>query len=583
MSAPPFRNFVDIARQRAADEPDEVGFYFREPGGRRHALTYRELDRRARAVATELRARAGPGERVLVLEPPGLGFVTSLLACAYADQVAVPTYPPLRTRAARTLERLQQVAHDSAALLALVDSHSGTADMLQESGAAHRLTLDVILTDTVPDAAADSWRPWAADPDRLALLQYTSGATGTPKGVMLTDGNLLHNSALIREVFGHDRNSRGVIWLPPYHDMGLIGGILQPLFAGFPVTLMTPHQFLQHPIEWLRAISEVGATTSGGPSFAYDLCVRRVAAEERRGLDLSSWTVAFNGAEPVNPGTLDQFCAAFADAGFRREAFLPCYGLAEATLMVSGGPRGIAPQVRVLKPIGAEPDNARALPGARVAVGRPAGDLIVLITDPASGDRCPPGRIGEIRVAGSSVARGYFGRPAETSETFVNAQEGEHPGRFVRTGDLGLLADGMLFVTGRLKDVIIVAGRNHHPEDLERSAQTSHDDFVAGGGAAFPVSSAAGEQVILLQEVQRAALRRDPEELFRAIRAALSHDHQLTAHTIGLLRPGEVPRTLSGKVQRRQCQQLFLDGALQPWARWSRAPREQETSHAQIS
>ena len=384
------------------------------------SITYGELDERARALGARLQSEGAAGERVLLLYPPGLDYVVAFFGCLYAGAVAVPAYPP---QSARNLSRLQAVASDARAAYALT-----TADICSrlEGGAADTAGLSGLrwlVTDGAEEAGrADDWREPPVTPETLAFLQYTSGSTGDPKGVMVSHGNVLHNSALIARGFGYTPSTECVTWLPLYHDMGLIGGVLQPLYGGFTNTLLSPLSFVRNPYGWLKAISTYKADLSGAPNFAYDLCARRVADGQRATLDLSGWEVAFVGAEPIRPATLERFAAAFAPCGFRRKAFLPCYGLAEATLIVSCGARGAGPSAHTADRSALEQHRVLDTDGEAVAslfssCGRPLPPQEVVLVNPETRTLCRPDEVGEVWVSGPSVARGYWGRPEETAAT----------------------------------------------------------------------------------------------------------------------------------------------------------------------
>ena len=418
----------------------------------------------------------------------------------------------------------------------------------------------------------------------LAFLQYTSGSTGTPKGVMLSHENLLHNSLRIMQAFEITRSQSGVFWLPSFHDMGLIGGILVPLYGGKFNVIMSPVAFLQKPLRWLQAISKYRATISGGPNFSYELCVRKITPEQRATLDLSSWSLAFNGAEPVRPETIDAFCEAFAPCGFRREAFFPCYGLAESTLMVTGGMKFEPPVIRAFDAASIETGTALVrtgfAPGTRrlVGSGRELDGQDVRIVDPQTCEALPPGRIGEIWVSGPSVAQGYWNRPDATKETFgaMLALPDAHsqtqsakkwrpnPGPYLRTGDLGFFDNGELFVTGRLKDLIIVRGRNHYPQDIEHSVEEASPLVRAGSVAAFSVDVDGRERVVVVAELERG--KRDSDEIaasFDAIRKRLAVEHEVALEAIVMVRPNSIAKTSSGKIQRHACKRQFLEGTLE--------------------
>jgi acyl-CoA synthetase (AMP-forming)/AMP-acid ligase II len=553
-----------VLHARAQAQPQRVALSFlRHDAGDEQSLTWAALDRRARAVAARLQASCAPGARVLLVYPPGLDFVAAYLGCLYAGVVGVPVSPPRNAAGASPLE---SVADDAQAERLLT---SAAFEPLLR-GAVQALpavkALPVLASDDVNDDEAESWRRPALRPDTLAFLQYTSGSTGAPKGVMVSHANLLHNLEQIRRAFGCTPASRCVIWLPPYHDMGLIGGLLQPLYTGFPVTLLPPADFLQRPLRWLQAVSRRRATVSGGPSFAYELCVRRISDEDKADLDLSHWDVAFNGAETIDPDALDRFAEAFAPCGFRREAFHPCYGLAEATLMVTAG------RVRAAHRLSARALERREVvpaadgePAVRRLVGCGALDSSaqqVLVVDPLTRTPVPPGRVGEVWVAGPSVAAGYWRRPDDSAPVFRARLRGGR-GPFLRTGDLGCVLAGQLVPSGRLKDLIIVRGRNHAPEDIEASVGRCHPALRPGGGAAFGVLLGGLERVVVVHEVERTHARGlDTDAVQTAAREAVAARHGLQLHELVLLKPAGLPRTTSGKVRRQHCRALFLEGRL---------------------
>jgi acyl-CoA synthetase (AMP-forming)/AMP-acid ligase II len=582
-SMPESSTLIDLLRWRALHQPLRRAYAFWRDGEVEDSqLTYGELDRQARGIAAWLQDLGLSGERALLLYAPGLEFIAAVFGCLYAGLVAVPAYPP---RPNRSIQLLQGIIADALPALVLT-----TASML--SRIQPRLTAATNLaaprwfaTDAAPSHLAEQWRPPVVDRDTLALVQYTSGSTRLPRGVMLTHANLLDNSDLILRHFEHTPDSRAVSWLPPYHDMGLIGGVVQPLYGGFPITLMSPVAFLQRPFSWLQAISRTQATTSGGPNFAYDLCARKITPAQLTSLDLSSWTVAFNGSEPVRAETLDRFATTFAPSGFRREAFYPCYGLAEGTLLVSGGKKGMGPFVHAVQGMALEQNRAVAASAADrnirtlVSSGRSAAGQTVVIVDPERFTERSPEQVGEIWVSGPSVARGYWNRPEEKGETFgaYLADTGEGP--FLRTGDLGFFREGELFVAGRLKDLIISAGRNHYPQDIESTVERSHPALQPGGCAAFAVDADGEERLVIVAEVgrhrQAVGQRRTGEReegperrqwnsvaAVGSIRQALAEQHELRAHAIVLVKVGEIPKTSSGKIRRQACRTAFLAGNL---------------------
>ena len=537
-----------LLRLRAAEAPDQPAFAWLGDGDAvTEAWTYGELERRARAIAARLAAEAPVGARAMLLYPPGLDFVAAFWACQLAGIVPVPVYPP---RDAAGLPALLAIARDARAGLALT-----TADALGKT----RLTrwfqpalraMTWLATDALP-AVADAGPGRAPAPH--ALIQYTSGSTGEPKGVQVTHANLLANVAMLQAAwdasgFEDPAPRRFLSWLPLYHDMGLIGMVVTPVAMGASTTLLSPLHFLQRPARWLRALSATRAQVSAGPNFAYELCVRKAAAEQ--GLDLSAWVVAMNGAEPVRPETLARFAEAFAAHGFRGEAFYPCYGMAEATLFVTGGLAQEAPVVR------ARPDGAPV-----VGCGRAWGGTRVRVTDPETGAARPDGAEGEIWLAGPGVADGYHGRPDDPA---FAARGDDGSGPWLRTGDLGFLDGGELFVTGRLKDLIILRGRNLYPQDVERTVAASHASLRPGCGVAFAVDVDGEERLVVVQEVERGATAA-AEELLRGIRRAVAETHDAAPHAIALLPHGTLPKTSSGKVRRRAAREAWLAGTLKAW------------------
>ncbi len=510
---------VQVLRLRAEREPGRRAYTFLQDGEVEAGhLSYQELDRQARAIAATLLATGAEGDRVLLLFPPGLEFIAAFFGCLYAGRVAVPAYPP---RSARMLPRLRSIANDCQPAVALTSAQSLPRLRAWFEADPEIEPFPWLATDGIGAESAEGWRDPGLRGDHLAFLQYTSGSTSAPKGVEVTHGNLLHNQRLIQEACGHGADSVFVTWLPLYHDLGLIGNVLQSAYVGARCIVMPPVAFLQRPWRWLEAVSRYRATTSGAPNFAYDLCARKAAGGDLPPLDLGSWRIAFNGAEPVRAETLERFAAVFAGCGFSPRALYPCYGLAEATLMVSGGSGEEPPAVRSFLtgelaqgravealPGGLEPATERALVGC----GRPLGGQRVLVVDPVSRAALAPGRVGEIWVAGPSVASGYWGRPEE-SEAAFGARLATGEGPFLRTGDLGFFRAEELFVTGRIKDLLILRGRNVYPQDVELTAERSHPALRPGGGAAFAPEDEGEERLVLVLEVERSARVSEPAQV----------------------------------------------------------------------
>ncbi|MEM7345625.1 MAG: beta-ketoacyl synthase N-terminal-like domain-containing protein, partial [Chloroflexota bacterium] len=531
-------------------------------------LTYAALDQQARAIAGCLQKRGLTGERALLLYPPGLAFIAAFFGCLYAGVVAVPAYPPRRKRPS---PRLQAVVRDAEPAVVLSDN---TIRMQVQDHPIDALPdLPWLVTDQINLSNTPKWQEVAISPESLAFLQYTSGSTATPKGVMLSHGNLLHNLAIIQQGFEITPSSQGVIWLPPYHDLGLIGGILEPLYAGFPVVLMSPVAFLQKPVRWLQAISHYKGTISGGPNFAYDLCVEKIIPQAQASLNLSSWQVAFNGAEPIRPETLQQFSQTFEASGFQREAFYPCYGLAEGTLIVSGGQKSDPPLICQVDAEALIENKVMASDQGSALVGCGTSRLgqEIAIVDPEALVLCREGHIGEIWLKGKSVAQGYWNQAQATEETFqayLTASLEEANGPFLRTGDLGFLLDGELFVTGRLKDLIIIRGRNYYPQDIERTAERSHPALQPNAGAAFSVDVDGQERLVVVFELTRHHRQANIDEVATAIRAVVAETHELELYAVTLIRPTHIPKTTSGKIQRQACRDGFLTGALDTIGEW---------------
>ena len=563
---------VDLLRFRAESSPSRTVYRFLAgEKGEELTVSYAELDARARALAVRIRERATPGARALLLVPPGLDYIAAYFGCLYAGVIAVPAYPP---NPRRPDPRIPTIAEDCAPEVAITTSGLLTKLDAWRGGNERLSSLAWIAADE-PSDGASSWSAPDVGADSVAMLQYTSGSTASPKGVVLSHRNLLHNLGLIRAAFpvAHGADDIGVFWLPPFHDMGLIGGILQPCYVGRGAVLMSSATFLHRPLAWLEAMSRFRATTSAAPNFAFDLCVERIKPDETRGLDLSAWHTVFDGAEPIRAETIDRFSRAFAHIGFTREAFFTCYGLAEATLFVSGGGGvwGQGPYTLDVSRAGLEQKRvAPATAGDRlrlVSSGAPAVGQALRIVDPDTQASCDDRRVGEIWVTGESVAQGYWNRPEESVATFGATIAGEGETTYLRTGDLGFVDDGQLFVTGRLKDLIILGGRNYYPQDLELAAERCHPSLRPGHAAAFALTTDGAERLAIVLEVTRHHRESQHEAVFAAVRRALAEREGVLPDVIVLVAQNAIPRTSSGKVQRRATQALLLDGRLEVVAR----------------
>ncbi|HLM55061.1 MAG TPA: MupA/Atu3671 family FMN-dependent luciferase-like monooxygenase, partial [Pyrinomonadaceae bacterium] len=568
---------TEILRRRSRQQPERTAFSFLADGeGVTARLTYAELDARAQAVGALLQECGARGERVLLLFDAGLEFVASFFACLYAGAVAVPAPPPHPARLGRTLPRVQAIAADSRPAVALTTAAILSMIERAPEGAADLRALRWIKVDEIDPDAAARWQPPAQTADDLAYLQYTSGSTSTPKGVMVTHFCLTHQSEHLARAYGYTPESVSATWMPNFHDYGLVEGIVHPALFGVPAYLFSPLAFVQRPARWLEAVTRYGVTHSSGPNFAYELCVRKVSAGDRDSLDLSSWRVAGNAAEPVHRETMERFHDKFAPCGFRREAFYPSFGLAEATLMVSAGgaqphaPLFITAQASALEQerrvVEVEPTD----PGARplVGCGRPIMDTELAIVDPETLLRRAPDELGEIWVKCVGLARGYWQRPEETEAKFHARIADTHEGPFMRTGDLGFVRYGELFISGRVKDLIIIRGQNYYPQDIEWTAERSHGLLRPGCCAAFSTEVGLEERLVLVQEVRREFGPADAPEVIEAIRERVAERHELQPYAVVLVKTGTINKTSSGKIQRHASRREFIEGTLEVLARW---------------
>jgi len=556
------RTLVQSLQQRAEQTPDQVALRFlAESAEQSIVLSYRDLDLRARTIAAALQANAALGERAVLLFPSGPDYVAAFFGCLYAGIIAVPAYPPESTRRHHQARLLSIIADAEPRLLLTIASLGDGLAQLENAP-------PVLSVDTLDAQIADSWRAPDLQPDDIAFLQYTSGSTALPKGVQVSHGNLVANEVLIRRGFGIDVNPDDVIvsWLPLYHDMGLIGGLLQPIFSGVPCVLMSPAYFLGRPLRWLEAISEYGGTISGGPDFAYRLCSERVSESALARLDLSQWRVAYSGSEPIRLDTLERFAEKFARCGFTANSFFASYGLAEATLFVAGGRRGQGiPALRVdeqaLAANRAEPGQGSAI----MSCGTSQPDHGVLIVDPHTLSELADNGVGEVWASGPSIAHGYWRNPEASAKTFV-----QHAGRtWLRTGDLGFIREGELYITGRLKDLLIVRGHNLYPQDIEQTIEREVEVVRKGRVAAFAVNDQGQEGIGIAAEISRSVQKiLPPEALIKAIRQAVAEAYQEAPCVVLLLNPGALPKTSSGKLQRAACAVRHADGSLDSYAQF---------------
>ncbi|MER7751167.1 fatty acyl-AMP ligase [Kitasatospora sp. NPDC097643] len=565
-----FTDFTDLLVRRGAELPDREAFAFVDGGGllARVSLGYGALDREAKRIASWLQQFRPAGKRVVLCHGDGADFVTAFLGCLYAGSVPVPAPAP---RGRHAGERLVGILRDCAAAFVLTDSaHAPEVSQLLATGGQAQVLC--AATDRAGLGDADAWRRPAVRPDTPALLQYTSGSVSEPRGVLVSHANLLANQRAIQRALGTDERSRIGGWLPFHHDMGLIGQFLHPLFLGAGAVVLRPRDFVERPVDWLRLVDRYGLTVTGGPDFAYDRCTRLATDEQVAALDLSRLEAAVTGAEPIQAATLERFVERFAPAGLRPEALRTGYGLAEATLLVSVGRWGAgagravdAAELERKRVVAAEPGRpARTV----VSVGAAADGLDLLIVDPEDFRVLPDGRVGEIWVRGGGVAGAYWDRPRESTRIFdarpasAGGRAGweEREGGFLRTGDLGFLADGELFVTGRLKEVLVVAGRTLYPQDIEQRVQKASALF--GSAVAFTVE-ADRDHVVVVQEIRPFGDVEFPA-LVSAVQRTVAEDFEIAAETVLLVRPGTVRRTSSGKLRRSAMRELFLTGRIRP-------------------
>ncbi|MCA9229860.1 MAG: AMP-binding protein [Planctomycetales bacterium] len=573
-SASEWQSLSEMLQQRASAFPHRAAFVYEDETRQSEQWTYGELDVRSRQIAAWLTDHCNVGDRALLVYPPGLEFAAAFFGCIYAGVLPVPaTYPKPR----RPMPRVDAIANDCQPTVVLTHSSVLSGLCLEEQSPAI-CAADWQATDEIVDPQLADFCPIARQAEDLAFLQYTSGSTSEPRGVMVSHGNLLHNLAAICEGFAietqADQVPKGVFWLPAYHDMGLIGGILTPIYVGGTSYLLAPTTFLRTPRRWLELLSETRASISGAPNFGYELAVQKTTPAERSELHLQDWRLAFCGAEPIHPDTLQEFADAFAVAGFRSSAFYPCYGLAEVTLLATGGlgpaePRIVAVDRQQLSSHQAtciESSDPRAVP--LVSCGSARNGNTVAIVNPQSVVECREGQVGEIWVRGGSVAQGYWNQEQLNRELFHSSLNGDRSCEFLRTGDLGFYLGGELFVTGRLKDVIIIRGRNHYPHDLERTAQAAHE--AVDLGAAFSVEAEREEQLVVVHQIRREHRKADMDEVLRSIRTSIVDEHELDPQAIVLIRPVSLPITSSGKVQRSRAREQYLANELPVVAQWSR-------------
>lgn len=525
-------------------------------------LSYQQLFQKAQQISYVLNQYLLEKEPILLLLNPSLDFINSFFGCVLSKGIPVPAMIPRRKGALAILENIVKNAKirfciTQQQILSRIQKWQTEDSVLSK--------LQFLPIEHMEEAPFNEWQPSKISPFEPALIQYTSGSTAHPKGVLISHDNILHNAGLISRLFGHSQESRGVIWLPPYHDMGLMGGIIQPLFANFPVVLMSPLHFIQRPLRWLQAISRYEATISGGPDFSYALCANKIALANTANIQLNSWEVAFTGGEPVKASTLNQFVEAFTPLGFQRKAFLPCYGMAESTLIASGSSKDALPIIKSFDSHALAKGYAKLASGEgkqMVGCGNALEDMQLHIIHPQEGTICKEGEVGEICIAGPSICQGYFGLSAKNTQWVDIKTNKQGSSTYIATGDLGFLWEGQLFISGRKKNIIIIRGQNYYPQDIEESVEQSHPALELNGGAAFTITQAEEEALVLVQCINRHHLKTVQNEIFQSIQVAVSQRFGLAFQDIVLLKPHSLPKTSSGKKQRLKCRALYLKNLL---------------------
>jgi acyl-CoA synthetase (AMP-forming)/AMP-acid ligase II/acyl carrier protein len=552
-------HYLKSLRTFSSQQPQKTAYVFLEDGDQKERrMSYQEVDERVGALHNGLLKKGLNAEQVLLIFPPELEFILMFLGCLSAGATAIPMYPP---RSSRHGGRLLGILKDSNAKTII--TRGDLKPKLEQIVNAELLDVEVLAYEDLIASSAAPIQPELVQAE-VAFIQYTSGSTGTPKGVMISHQNLLHNQAAIQKAFGGNQTSTIVSWLPFYHDMGLIGNILHSLFIGGTCVLFSPFHFIQKPARWLKAISTYKATHSGGPNFAYELCVAKLQAEELTDVDLSSWKVAYNGSEPVRFDTLVNFSAHFESVGFNKESFQPCYGLAEATLFVSGDKTEKHPASITVGQDELEQGNLKVVEAGKTLVSSGAvSDLLeVKIIDPSTLQPVEDAKIGEIVIAGESVSKGYWG---QSNDHIIELPASNS--LWTRTGDLGALSQGELYVTGRIKEMIIIRGRNFYPNDIEQVTHASNQSVAVNGVAAFAVESQSKEELVLMAEVKREAIRDlESKPMLASIAAAVLEQLDVVVHDIVLVKPGTIPRTSSGKIQRLRCAELYQNAEVEALA-----------------
>ncbi|MDQ3193991.1 MAG: fatty acyl-AMP ligase, partial [Bacteroidota bacterium] len=570
------KTLVELSAWRAENYPDKRAYIYLEDGEKESgSFTYQEIHIRAKSIAAKLQSLDLKDERALLIYESGLDYIDSFFGCLYSGVISVPLHLPGKNK---SLSRISSIAKDSDARI-ILSTKEIRADLENEFAKDEVLkNLKWVDTEAVSNDLAGVWKDTGINENTLAYLQYTSGSTGVPKGVMVDHRNLITNINIIDKSHQHNEHSIMVTWLPIHHDMGLIYGILLPFCCGYPCYFMTPQAFVQKPYRWLKSITKYKGTHNAAPNFAFELCINKITEEQKKDLDLSSWTVAMNAAEPVRAETITRFVDYFKECGFQLKHFSPGYGLAEGTLILTTTFKDDLPAMKRFDDGSMERNNYAKEAEAndfdsKIHVGHSHSieDTKISIVNPVTLIECKDGEVGEVWASGVSIAQGYWKREDATTETFKASIADTNEGPFMRTGDLGFIRDNELYITGRYKDLIIIRGQNHYPQDIEYTVEASHPALRLGCVAAFSVEEEGEEHLGIVQEVQKNFLKDfDADEVIKAIRKGVSEEHDLQAHSITLIRPGTVPKTSSGKIQRRACSAGINDGTLEVVAEWKR-------------
>ncbi len=565
-----YSSYVDVLRYHADHQPDKTAYIFLKDGEKEEVIiTYAELDLKAKAIAARLQKQCRFGDRVLLLYSPGLEFIPAFFACLYAGVLAVPVYPPSPANLDASMDKLMTIISDAKPSAALTTQDIATMVDFIKGDYPEVGKINWIASDRVENNISADFISQVIAKDTTAFLQYTSGSTGNPKGVMVSHGNIFYNEEMIKTCFEHTDQSIWAGWVPFFHDMGLLGSILHPLHMGIQCIIMSPMDFLKKPIRWLQAISRYKVTTSGGPNFGFDLCVRKIPNEALSDLDLSCWKAAFNGAEPIRAETIKNFYDKFKVCGFREESLQPCYGMAETTVFISSVGRLIKPTISYI-------DNS-ALERNKVVIKKPNEknihtivgcgqtwlDQKICIVDPKSLTKSPENSIGEIWISGDNITQGYWNKAKETKDTFHAYIKDTGEGPFLRTGDLGFMVNKEVFITGRRKDLIIVRGRNFYPHDLEDKVWKTHPSLRQGCCVAIAIDVENEEKLLVIQEVKNQYLENlNFDDILDTIFQTILKHNEIAPHAVVLIKQGTIPKTSSGKVQRSQCRKNYLNGTL---------------------